>query len=42
MWLFGKKKFDKDGIVIFNGIDLGAYKYDEKRRNSFFPINTFF
>ncbi len=33
-WLFGKKKFDKDGIVIFNGIDLDAYKYDEKRRNS--------
>ncbi len=32
-WLFGKEKFDKDGIVILNGIDLNSYKYDENRRN---------
>ncbi len=31
-WLFGKDKFDKDGIIIFNGIDLNSYKYDQNKR----------
>ena len=33
-WLFGKKKFDRDGIVIFNGIDLESYRYNADKRDS--------
>jgi len=32
-WLFGKKKFDNDGIVIYNGIDLDSYRYNLDNRN---------
>ncbi len=31
-WLFGQEKFDKDGILIFNGIDLNSYRYDPAKR----------
>jgi len=33
-WLFGKEKFDKDGITIYNGIDLSLYRYNEVQRNA--------
>ena len=31
-WLFGKEKFDNDGIVILNGIDLDSYRFSISKR----------
>ena len=32
-WLYGKKFFEKNGTVIYNGIGLDQYIYDENERN---------
>ncbi len=32
-WLFGKKKFDKSGVLVYNGIDTSIFKYDEESRD---------
>ena len=34
IWLFGKKKFEKSGILVYNGIDTEKFKYNEKSRNT--------
>lgn len=32
-WMFGRKAFDKKGIVIRNGIDTDEYSWSQKKRN---------
>ena len=32
-WLYGKNFFEKNGTVIYNGIGLEQYIYDENARN---------
>ncbi len=31
-WLFGKKKFDKSGVLVYNGIDTSIFKFNEESR----------
>lgn len=33
-WLYGKKAFDKRGILIYNGIDLQPFVFDEQKRTA--------
>lgn len=31
-WLFGKKKFDKSGVLVYNGIDTSIFSFNEESR----------